>query len=126
MIAVDSSALMALVLNEPEADRCAATLDTAERLVISAATVTEALIVARRRGKGREMTALLQDLGMEIAPVLEGDALFAADVYGRWGKGIHPAGLNFGDCFSYSVAKSRDCPLLFVGNDFSRTDIVAA
>src|SRR4051812_48858710 len=118
MIAVDSSALMALVLNEPEADRCAAILNSSERLVISAATVTESLIVARQRGKGSEMIALLQDLGMEVAPLLDADARLAADAHAQWGKGVHPAGLNFGDCFSYSIAKSRGCPLLFVGNDF--------
>ena len=70
------------------------------------------------------MAGLIDGLEVEIAPVTGGSARRAAGAYSRWGKAIHPAGLNFGDCFAYELAKSENCPLLFVGNDFSKTDII--
>lgn len=60
------------------------------------------------------------------APVAPMDADTVADAYDRWGKGVHPAGLNFGDCFAYALAKSQNCPLLFVGDDFAQTDVESA
>ena len=72
------------------------------------------------------MEALLADLAVEIVPLTASDIGKVADAYARWGRGNHPAGLNFGDCFAYALARTRECPLLFIGNDFSRTDIVAA
>ncbi len=125
MIAVDTSALMAILLDEPEAATCAEAFATNDRIVISALTVTEALIVAGRRGLGAEMSALLDGLDLEIASVLPATARQVADAYARWGKGVHPAGLNFGDCFAYEVAKTRGCPLLYVGADFARTDVAS-
>jgi ribonuclease VapC len=126
MIVVETSALMAIVLDEPEADDIAELLARADELAISAATVAEALIVARRRGVGEAMAALFAGLGVTFAPVTPTDAETVADAYDRWGKGVHPAGLNFGDCFAYALAKSRACPLLFVGDDFAQTDIESA
>ena len=123
MIAVDTSALMAILLDAPEAAACVEAFATNERIVISAATVAEALIVAERRGLGAEMTGLIDGLELEIASVSPAVARRVADTYARWGKGAHPAGLNFGDCFAYEVAKTRDCPLLYVGADFTRTDV---
>ena len=125
MIAVDTSALMAILLDEPEAATCAEAFATNDRIVISALTMTEALIVAGRRGLGAEMSALLDGLDLEIASVLPATARQVADAYARWGKGVHPAGLNFGDCFAYEVAKTRGCPLLYVGADFARTDVAS-
>ena len=87
--------------------------------------VTEALIVAGQQGLGAEMSALLDGLGLEIASVLPATAGQVADAYARWGKGVHSAGLNFGDCFAYEVAKTRDCPLLNVGAGFARTDVAS-
>ena len=87
--------------------------------------VTEALIVAGQQGLGAEMSALLDGLGLEIASVLPATAGQVADAYARWGKGVHPAGLNFGGCFAYEVAKTRDCPLLYVGAGFARTDVAS-
>ena len=118
MIAVDTSALMAILLGEPDA----AALATDRRTVISACTVAEALIVAERRGLRSEMGMLIDGLGLEVLSVTPATARQAADAYARWGKVIHAAGLNFGDCFAYVAAKAHDCPLLFVGADFSRTD----
>ncbi len=123
MIAVDTSALMAIVLGESQADACIAALDGDPDLVISAGTVAEALIVAARRNVGDEVARLIDGLGMEVVPVTEAVARRVAEAYARWGKGVHPAGLNFGDCFAYAVAKERGCPLLFVGDDFRQTDV---
>lgn len=125
MIAVDTSALMAIVLNEADAGRCAAVLESQERLMISAGTVAEALIVAAHRQVGEEMSRLLQGLGFEIVSVTPVAALRIAQAYARWGKGRHAAALNFGDCFSYEVAKEQACPLLFVGDDFAKTDVAS-
>ena len=125
MIAVDTSALMAVLLDESEADACAQVLATNDRIVISAATVAEALIVAQRRNLGAEMARLIDGLGLEIASITLPAARRVADCYTQWGKGVNPAGLNFGDCFAYEVARSHDCPLLFVGEDFARTDVVS-
>lgn len=126
MIAVDTSALMAIVLNEPEADACAAALEAEGRLLISAGTVAEALIVAARRNLREEMERLLEGLGFEVVSITPASAKRIAHAYENWGKGLHPAALNFGDCFAYEVAKENGCPLLYVGEDFSRTDISAA
>jgi len=126
MIAVDTSALMAIVLNEPTADACAAALEAEDRLLISAGTVAEARIVAGRRNVGEEVAQLIDGLGFEIVSVTPASARRIADAYEQWGKGVHPAALNFGDCFAYEVAKEHDCPLLYVGEDFSQTDIGSA
>lgn len=123
MMVVDTSALMAILLGEPEADACIAALEADDDLVISAGTVAEALIVANRRNVGEEMGRLLDDLGFEIVTVTQGSAQRVAAAYEAWGKGIHRASLNFGDCFAYEAAKERGAPLLYVGDDFSRTDI---
>ena len=123
MIAVDTSALMAILLGEVEADACSAALEAQDRLLISAGTVAVALIVAARRNVGAEMTALIDGLGFEVIPLTSTSARRVAQAYDDWGKGVHPAALNFGDCFAYVVAKEQGCPLLYVGDDFSKTDI---
>ena len=123
MIAVDTSALMAIILNERDADSCISALETDGDLLISAGTVAEALIVAARRNVGEEMQRLIDGLGFEVVGVTSASARRIANAYETWGKGVHPAGLNFGDCFAYEVAKEHGCPLLYVGDDFARTDI---
>lgn len=123
MIAVDTSALMAIVLDEPQADACIAALASEGEILISAGTVAEALIVARRRNVGAEMTGLIDGLGLEVVAITAGAARRIAEAYSRWGKGLSPAALNLGDCFAYAVAKEHDCRLLFIGEDFSRTDV---
>lgn len=125
MIAVDTSALMAILLKEESAGACVAALRTNERIVISAGTVAEALIVAERRALGSEMATLIDGLGLEVENVTLAAARRVAEGYARWGKGVNPAGLNFGDCFAYEVATTRECPLLYVGTDFARTDIAS-
>lgn len=125
MIVVDTSALMAILLGEAEADRCADALEATDTILISSGTMAEAMIVALRRGLEDEMERLITGLGFEIVPVDAATARNVAAAYGRWGKGVHPAGLNFGDCFAYALAKERSCPLL-VGEDFSRSGLERA
>ena len=123
MIAVDTSALMAILLCDPDADIVMHVLDGAEGLCISAGTLAEAMIVADRRSVGAEMQQLIEGLGIEVVTVTQSRADAVAAAYRTWGKGIHPAGLNFGDCFSYGLAAERNCSLLFVGDDFGKTDV---
>jgi ribonuclease VapC len=126
VIAVDSSALMAIILEEPDADACSAVLTSATQLVISAGTVAEVLIVAAGRNLSGEMEDLIDGLGFVVVPVSWKTARDVAAAHRRWGRGAHPARLNFGDCFAYALAKDQNCPLLFIGDDFARTDIVPA
>lgn len=123
MIAVDTSALMAIVLDETEASACIAALEIEDEILISAGTIAEALIVAARRNVSEEMASLIDGLGFNAVAVTPASARRIALAYGQWGKGVHPAGLNFGDCFAYEVAREHDCPLLYVGADFARTDV---
>lgn len=125
-IAVDTSALMAIILNEMKANDCIAALAAAPMVLISAGTVAEALIVAAHRNVAGEMAKLIDEFGFDVVAVTPAAARRIAAAYARWGKGIHPAGLNFGDCSAYEVAREHDCPLLFVGGDFSRTDVQSA
>lgn len=124
MIAVDTSALMAIALDEPQAQDCISAIEHADRLLISAGTVAEALIVSDRRGVGDSMGRMIIELGFEIISLTAASAHRIAAAYARWGKGIHPAGLNLGDCFAYEVAKTHGCALLYVGEDFALTDLV--
>lgn len=123
MIAVDTSALMAIVLNESVADDCAASLEVEDHVLISAGTVAEALIVAGRRNVADDMLRLIDGLGFEIVSVTSASARRVARAYEQWGKGAHPASLNFGDCFAYDVAKEHSCRLLYIGENFDRTDV---
>ena len=126
MIVADTSALLAVVLDEANASRCRAALLATNEIVMSAGTLAEALIVATSRNVEEELGELVDGVGIVIVPITSSSARRAAAAYRRWGKGLHPAGLNFGDCFAYELAAARDCALLYVGNDFSRTDIKSA
>jgi ribonuclease VapC len=114
---------MAIALDEPPALRCVSALDSTTKVLISAGTMAETLVVAARRNVSMRMEAVLRGYGFTIINV---DATYArrvAEAYTRWGRGMHPAGLNLGDCFAYAVANEHSCPLLFVGNDFAKTDL---
>ena len=126
MIAVDTSALMAMLLHEPMMAECKSTINCADALVISAATLSEALIVADRRSLGADMRMLINAMNPEVAPVDANTSARVANIYSRWGKGVHPASLNIIDCFAYDVARQNNCPLLYVGNDFAQTDVLKA
>jgi ribonuclease VapC len=123
VIAVDTSALMAIVLDEAEAEACIAALETESDILISAGTVAEALIVSARRNVHEELASLIDGLGFEVVTVTPASARRIAQAYEQWGKGVNPAALNFGDCFAYEVAKEHGCRLLYVGEDFAKTDI---
>lgn len=126
MIAIDSSALVAMLADEPAAPLCRAVFEKEDRIYISAGTVLEALIVSMRRGYQSQMQELLSTSGIVVVPLTESRARLAAAAYSQWGKGFHKASLNFGDCFAYATAKEFDCPLLYVGDDFARTDVTSA
>jgi ribonuclease VapC len=126
LIVVDTSAVMAILLGEPRRDACIAALEAAPAILMSAPTLSESLIVGRGRGVLDETIQLVDGLGVQVVDLTASGARHAADAYARWGRGVHPAGLNFGDCFAYALAKQRSCPLLFVGDDFARTDVQRA
>lgn len=126
MIAIDTSALIAIAGREPQAEACFNRLMSETRLMISAGTLAETLIVAGRRNLHEEIERLARDLQWEVVPVTPSSANGVAAAYAAWGKGVHPAKLNLGDCFAYEVAQRYDCPLLFVGDDFSQTDVRSA
>lgn len=130
MIVADTSALIAIILDEPERDRFTASIAAAERVGISAATVVETRLVLHRRGGAKLTKAidlLLTSNCFEVVAVDAGQADIAHAAFVTYGKGTgHPAGLNFGDLFSYALAKARGAPLLYKGGDFARTDIAAA
>jgi ribonuclease VapC len=123
VIAVDTSALVAIVLKEPRADACLAALEAEDEVLISAGTLAEMLIVSSRRNVGTEMARLIDRLAPDVVPVTPAAARRIGLVYQKWGRGVHPAALNFGDCFAYEVAKEHACRLLYVGEDFAKTDI---
>jgi len=125
LIAVDTSALMAIIQDEPAADACMAAIGAEDDLLISAGTLAEVLIVSARRGLGDEATKLIDSLGFEVVSVTQASARRVAEAYEKWGKGVSSAGLNFGDCFAYEVAKENGCLLLYVGDDFAKTDVTS-
>ena len=126
MIVVDTSALIAILKNEPDADACQIKLQEEETILISAGTLTEVTIVAGQNGLSALLRQLLKQAAIQCVPLSEDDALTAGEAYSRWGRRNHDANLNFGDCFAYMLAKQQNCPLLYIGNDFAQTDIVNA
>lgn len=125
MIALDTSALIEVVADQPRARACETVL-LENALVISAATLTEALIVGRRNRVSQQLDQLIALLDLTVEDVDAAFAERAAHAYSRWGKGFHPARLNYGDSFSYALAEMLACPLLYVGDDFARTDVRSA
>jgi len=117
---------MAYAMGEPAGERCAEVIRASDSMMISAATLVELLIVAHGKGVEPAVEALLQKLPLEVVDVTQHAARQAVAAHRRWGRGNHPAKLNFGDCFTYALAQERGCPLLFVGDDFAQTDVRAA
>jgi ribonuclease VapC len=133
VIVVDPSALLAVIRNEAEGSAIEAFIRSQEKtFLISAASFVEAFIATERRlsggGGGRAMERLCKRLLIEPVPFDITQMAWAVDAFERFGqgRGREPALLNFGDCLSYGLARSRDAPLLFVGEDFAKTDIVSA
>ncbi|WP_052459924.1 type II toxin-antitoxin system VapC family toxin [Tessaracoccus massiliensis] len=127
MIVVDPSAIVAVLMGEPEAPRVKAALEAAHTRMISAASVVELGIVVESRTGGRTpVERVLQRFELSIEPLDQAQSMTAMEAWRRFGKGNHPAQLNLGDCYSYALAAVRGVPLLFVGSDFTQTDIIAA
>ena len=123
---IDTSAIIAIALNEPDAPTLEHHIAEDPVRLISAATVLEAaMVIETRLGEtgGSELDLWLHKSGVEIIAVSAAQADQARRAWRRYGKGHHPAGLNFGDCFSYALAALTGEPLLFKGEDFSKTDL---
>lgn len=126
---VDSSAVIAVLKNERGAGFLREAILDSERCVMSAPGMVESsIVIEAERGEAgiREFDALLDELAIEIVPFDSEQAIIAREAFRRFGKGRHPAGLNFGDCLAYALAKHLAEPLLFIGDDFAKTDIEAA
>jgi ribonuclease VapC len=123
---IDTSALLAVLLQESDAERIAQAIETGSPRLLSAANLLEAsIVIESRKGEagGRELDLLVYRGGIEVVAVDQDQAETARAAWRRFGKGRHPAGLDYGDCFAYALAKVRRLPLLFRGHDFSQTDI---
>lgn len=127
---VDSSALIAILRDEPDAPRLRTALLRDEAKRISAGTLLESQIVVDANHDpvlSSRLDDLIASAGIEVVAVTAAHVHIARDAYRDYGKGSgHPAGLNFGDCFAYALARSEREPLLFVGGDFAHTDLTAA
>jgi ribonuclease VapC len=126
---IDTSAIVAILFNEDDAESYADAISGAETCRASAATFVEVSIVVEMQTKSagsRQLDAFFRRAGIVIEPVTEEHAHLARQAFTDYGKGRHPAGLNYGDCFSYALAKATGEPLLFKGKDFARTDLIAA
>ena len=122
---VDTSALVALLGMEPEAARIAAALEQDPTRLISAATLVETgLVIEARYGEagGRELDMLVAKAALDVEAVTAAHVEIAREAWRRFGRGHHPAALNFGGCFSYALARATGEPLLFTGDDFTQTD----
>ena len=123
---LDTSALLALLLDEPEAEAYRAALEEDVTRLVSAATLLEtAIVIETRKGEagGRELDLLLHKGEITVVAVDTDQVAEARRAYRRFGRGRHAAGLNFGDVFSYALARAAGEPLLFKGEDFSKTDV---
>lgn len=123
---LDSSAVLAVLFDEPQRRAFTVSIERDPHRLMSAGNVLEsALVVEARRGEpaGRELDLLLHRAEVQVVPVDPEQVEIARAAWRRYGKGRHPAGLNFGDCFAYALAVASGEPLLFVGEDFRRTDI---
>ena len=126
---IDTSALIAVLLGEPERDTFQELIARSDAPVMSVVSVVEVSLVLHGRRPTydpRYLDDFLQQLGIEVVSVDAEQGKIARDAFRRFGRGQHPARLNFGDCFSYAAAKASNVPLLFKGEDFSRTDVHVA
>ena len=124
---IDTSALIAILRDEPEAPACARAIESSTMRRVSAANFVEAALIidaSRDPIASRRFDDLIKEAQITIEPVTEAQARIAREAYRDFGKGSgHPAQLNFGDCFAYALAKAKGEPLLFKGGDFAHTDI---
>lgn len=123
---IDTSVLIAILINEPETEQLIAALEKEETRLISAVSMVEAsIVILNRKGEAglRELDNLVSEAGINIVPVDQEQSMLARTAYIQFGKGRHPAKLNFGDCFSYALAVAQQQALLFKGDDFNKTDV---
>jgi ribonuclease VapC len=128
-VVLDTSAIIAILRNEPDADVYRAALERADNLRIGAPTLVECEIVARRAlgdAGSTDLDNFLTALDVQVEPFGRLEADHARYAYRHFGKGRHPAGLNFGDCLSFATAVAQNEPLLFKGDDFTQTTITNA
>jgi ribonuclease VapC len=126
---IDTSAIIAILENEPEGANFVRLIAADEVRLLSAVSRVECtcVIEGRKRAAGRaDLELLLREAAIEIAPVTADQAEIACEVFRRFGRGRHPAGLNIGDTFAFALARATGEPLLFKGDDFARTDIARA
>ena len=126
---VDTSAVVAILFAERDAEIYARAITQAGSCKISAASFVEVSVVVEAQtkdGGSRQLDAFIRRAGIVIEPVSEEQAYIARQAYADFGKGRHAAGLNFGDCFAYALAKATGEPLLFKGRDFGKTDLGSA
>lgn len=129
MIVVDTSAIVAILKEEVEAKSFVEIVVDAEHCLLSAVGLFEASMVMIGRGRAElagELDAVVQRAAIEIVPFDEALARESRAAFVRFGRGRHPAGLNFGDCVSYALAQARGLPLLYKGDDFAKTDVISA
>jgi len=123
---VDSSALLAILLNEPDAQELRTAFDHDEVRLMSAATLLEvSMVIEARKGDngGRDLDVLISKSKIEVIPVDQDQVDEARRAWRRFGRGRHPAALNYGDLFAYALSRTRGEPLLYKGDDFTRTDV---
>ncbi|GBR38157.1 MULTISPECIES: type II toxin-antitoxin system VapC family toxin [Acetobacteraceae] len=127
MIVLDTSVLVAILRGEPDADDFLARIVDTDRCLLSSVSLLETSMVLAGRSASPDawtgLDQLIEAAGVEIVPFSAEQAALAREAFICFGKGRHPAGLNFGDCASYALAKAHNLPLLFKGNDFPQTDI---
>ena len=126
---VDTSAVLAILFGEPDAERYERAIAEASHCRMSVASFLETSIVLESRigaAGQHELDVFVERAPLELEPVTASHAQAARRAWRRFGKGNHPAGLNFGDCFAYALAEATGQPLLFKGSDFTLTDIEAA
>jgi ribonuclease VapC len=126
---IDTSALMAIFFEEPDASVYASVILNSTHCVLSAVSLMEASMVSMKRRRSDPVAVLdklIEDMEILVVAVDREQAILAREAFLRFGKGRHAAGLNFGDCFSYALAKQTGQPLLYKGNDFSHRDIPSA
>ena len=125
---VDTSAVLAVLFREPDAESYARAILTSSPCRMSVANLLEASIVVGGRGQATdaELDSFVEEAEIELSPVTREQVETARQAWRRFGKGNHEAALNFGDCFAYALARTTGEPLLFKGDDFTRTDVEAA
>ena len=125
---LDTSAIVGVVVGEPGHERIRERMATASILAVGAATMAEvAIVLSNRLGRDSrpQLSRFLREMEVEVIPFTAEHYEVAVDAFERFGKGRHAAALNFGDCLTYAVARLSGLPLLFTGDDFSRTDLTA-